>query len=155
VHGQEGLGQDGDPSQPAARATADRYDPWGPRQYELNLRSIAEVARHAGAKPVFVTQARLVAASNRESERQRIAYRYVSLTHDALVRAFADCDRAMMAAAAATKTPVLDLAPLVGRDDLFTDHVHTNPKGSEAIADAIAAFVARVLGADGVRAGGA
>jgi hypothetical protein len=155
VQGQEGWFRDGDPGAAGSAERADRYGPWGPRQYELTLHLIADAAQQIGARPVFVTQARLVAATNRDGERRRIPYEYVGLTHDALVRAFADCDRALMAAARAKTVPVLDLAALHGRDELFTDHVHTNPQGSEAVASAVAAFLSQMLATAGARSGGA
>jgi hypothetical protein len=125
---------------------ADSYSPWGPRQYELNLRLIAEAARDIGATPIFLTEARLVSASNSEADRQRIGYSSVNLSYAAIVRALADCDKAIFAVAKAKDALVLDLSHMfTGHSELFYDHVHTTPEGSEAIAKAVADFLARVL----------
>ena len=125
---------------------ADSYGSWGPRQYELNLHLIADAARDIGATPIFLTEARLVASSNSGVDRQRIVYDLVHLSHEALVRAFADCDKAIFAVAKEKDVPVLDLARMfTGRGELFYDHVHTTPDGSKAIATAVADFLVRVL----------
>jgi lysophospholipase L1-like esterase len=125
---------------------ADSYSPWGPRQYELNLRLIADAARDIGARPIFLTEARLVSASNSEADRQRIGYSSVNLSYAAILRALADCDKAIFAVAQEKDVPVLDLSHMfTGHSELFYDHVHTTPEGSEAIAKAVADFLARVL----------
>jgi hypothetical protein len=122
------------------------YSPWGPRQYALSLRLIADAARDIGATPIFLTEARLVSASNSETDRQRIGYSSVNLSHKAIVRALADCDKAIFAVAQEKDVPVLDLSHLfTGHSELFYDHVHTTPEGSEAIAKAVADFLERVL----------
>jgi lysophospholipase L1-like esterase len=130
----------------AAPEPADRYSPVGPRQVEMNLRLIAAAARAAGARPVFLTQARRVWPSNTPEERATIRYEHAGLTHEALLRAFADCDRAMRAAGAAEGAPVLDLAAAAqGHGDWFVDHVHTTAKGSAEIARRTADFLEPLL----------
>lgn len=141
-----------------ARAAAEKHeqerrsvvaaDAWGPRQYGLTLRLIADAARNAGAEPIFVTEARLATSSSHESDRKKIGinYSYANLGHEDLVAAFAACDVALKDAARAKNVSVLDLsARLTGRTDLFTDLVHTNRKGSEAFASATADFLEPIL----------
>lgn len=146
--GLEGLirlrgGRQDRPSQPSY---LDSYGPYGPRQYELNLSLIVDAAQNIGAIPILLTQARLVSSSNSEADRQRIAYDLVNLSHAAIVRAFADCDRAILAVANAKGVPVLDLARMfTGRSELFHDHVHLSPAGSAAIAQALADFLSHLL----------
>jgi lysophospholipase L1-like esterase len=70
----------------------------------------------------------------------------VNLSHDALVRAFADCDKAIFRVANAEGVPVLDLAAMFsGQSELFSDHIHTTPAGSEALAKATADFLRSML----------
>jgi lysophospholipase L1-like esterase len=124
----------------------DDYGPYGPRQYALNLRLIADAAQYIGAKPLFFTQARLVSLSNDELDREKIGYELVKLSHEALVRALTDCDKAIFAIAKAKDVPVLDLSGLfTGQSGLFYDHVHTTPAGSHAIAKAVADFLQQLL----------
>jgi lysophospholipase L1-like esterase len=124
------------------------YGAWGPRQYAMNLALLAAAARHAGASPVFVTQARLVDASNDATDRRRIAYDFVGLSHDALVRAFADCDRAVHDVARVHDVPVLDLGrQLAGQSQYFEDHVHATRLGNREIARRIARFLESILSA--------
>jgi lysophospholipase L1-like esterase len=120
----------------------------------MNLRLIAAASRAAGATPVFLTQARRVWPGNTPEERATIRYEHVGLTHEALVRAFADCDRALRAAAAAEGAPVLDLAAAArGHGDWFVDHVHTTEKGSAEIARRTADFLEPLLRARGAGPG--
>src|SRR5262245_7517992 len=64
----------------------------------------------------------------------------------ALVRAFADCDNVIFAVAKEKGVSVLDLSHMfTGHSELFYDHVHTTPEGSEAIAKAVTDFLAHVL----------
>jgi hypothetical protein len=140
----------GQQSSPSQNSYADSYSPWGPRQYAINLRLIADMARNIGATPIFLTEARLVATSNSEADRQRIGYGSVNLSHEAIVRALAECDKAIFAVAQEKDVPVLDLSGMfTGHSALFYDHVHTTPEGSAAIAKAVADFLAGVLDKSG------
>ncbi len=144
--GFEGLFRIGEEQSPDYQGSyPNRYSEWGPRQYELNLRLIAAAARAIGAVPVFLTQARLVSLSNSQADRTRIRYGYANLSHEVLVRAFSDCDKALFAAGRAGDVPVLDLATMFnGKSELFVDHVHTTTVGSEALAKATANFLAGI-----------
>jgi hypothetical protein len=136
----------GDQSGTSQPSYADSYGPYGPRQYALNLSLIADAARGIGAIPLFFTQARLVAPFNTEADRQKIGYELVNLSHEALIRALADCDKAIFAMAKTKAVPVLDLSKMfTGRTELFYDHVHTTPAGSQAIAKAVADFLQHIL----------
>jgi hypothetical protein len=95
------------------------------------------------ASPVHTT---LVSSSNSEADRKRIRYHYVNLTHQALMHAFADCDKAIFSAAKAADIPVLDLSDmLTGPSELFVDHVHTTPAGSATLVQATADFLGNIL----------
>ncbi len=131
---------------PGESSFSDSYEPWGPKQYELNLRLIASAARDIGAMPIFLTQARVISVSNDDQTRRKIPYYYVQMSRAALVRAFGDCDKSLLHAAEAENVRVLDLAQMFsGRPELFVDHVHTSRAGSEMIAATVAEFLAGVM----------
>jgi lysophospholipase L1-like esterase len=129
-----------------ASAVQTSYGDWGPRQFELNLRLIADASRDIGAVPVFLTQARLASSVNTAKERAKIDIDYVGLSHEELVRAFDDCDAVISKAARAEEAPLLDVSRLLtGRDELFLDHVHLTPAGSEAVAELVTGFLVQLL----------
>ncbi len=119
----------------AGEGLAPSYPARGPRQLALVLELIAGSARAVGARPVFVTQARLLAPENGPAERARLNLAYVGLDHAAALRAYADVDAALRDVAAREQAPLLEAsARLSGRSELFVDHVHTTAAGSEALA---------------------
>jgi len=123
------------------------YSDYGPRQFALNLHLLVAAARYIGAKPVLLTQARLLTPTNTPAEREKIAYEFVNLSHEALLHAFADCDRAVYTVARADNVPVLDLSRMFsGQPALFEDHTHTTAAGSNALARATADFLQPMLG---------
>jgi hypothetical protein len=129
----------------------DSYSAYGPRQCELNVRLIAHAAQSIRATPVLLTQARLVSSSNGEAERKRIGYHYINLSIKALCVPLPTA-KAVFSAAKAADIPVLDLSDMfTGHSELFVDHVHTTPAGSDALARATAAFLGGIL--DGRREG--
>ena len=141
------MGTEGVVTDAAARAS-DAFSPLGPAQFALNLRLIVTGARSVGARPVLATEARLVNASTSPADRRKIAYEFVGLSHDALVRAFEACDRAILTVGRDEEVPVLDLSGrLSGRPHLFEDHVHTTAAGSEALARATSDFFQRAIAA--------
>jgi len=119
------------------------YGPSGLDQYRLNLRLFVDASREIGSTPILLTQAGLMAAGNTEAERARIAYSYQGLSHEALLRAMSECNDAVREIGREKGVDVLDLAAMFnGRAELFKDHVHTTESGSEAIATAVAHFLA-------------
>jgi len=124
----------------------DDYADFGPRQFELTLRLIVAASRAIGATPILITQPWLVAENNTQTEKDRIRYDYAGLSHKALLRASADCRQAVLSVANEEGVPVLDLATeFSGRGDLFTDHVHTKPAGSEVLATSVSPFLSNLL----------
>jgi lysophospholipase L1-like esterase len=101
-----------------------------------------------GAVPVLITQARLVSELNTETDRNKIRYDYQLLSHDALVKAFNECDEAVRQVANEKGALLIDLSKkFSGRSDIFRDHVHTTAKGSQALAEEVAAEMKKILGA--------
>jgi len=130
----------------SADPPSDTFSPWGPRQYELDLHLLVAATRAAGAAPLLTTQARLVVPDNDDEARRRIGYSLVGLSHAAILEGYAACDAAARRVAASERVPLLDLAALNGRQELFRDHVHTTAAGSAALADAVAGAVGPLLG---------
>lgn len=124
----------------------DAYSPLALRQYRLHLQLFVDASRNIGARPVLLTQAHLVTAAATDEDRDRIAYEYQGLSHDALARAFDECNEAVRRVAAAKGADLIDLAPeLSGRSELFHDHIHTTPRGSEALARTVGDQLSRLL----------
>jgi hypothetical protein len=118
-------------------------------QYRLNIETFVDVARNIGAVPILMTEARLVAKNNSDSQRARINYDLVKLTHDALYMAFARTDEIIYEVARAKQVDVIDTAELMsGKDELFVDHVHLSAEGSEVVARTAAQHLARLLSKD-------
>jgi len=119
------------------------YDPFGLDQYRLDLRLFVDASREIGSTPILLTQASLIAPDNTAVARARITYSYQGLSHEALMRAMSECNDAVREIGREKGADVLDLAAMFnGRADLFNDHVHTTERGSEAIASAVARFLA-------------
>jgi lysophospholipase L1-like esterase len=114
----------------------------GPIQYRLNLAMFVDLARNIGAEPILVTQARLVTPHNTPEQRERIGYRFVSLTHDALCQAYAATDRACREVAQEKGAGLVDASlEMTGQEEWFRDHVHLNAAGSARLAELLAEFL--------------
>ncbi|BFU90222.1 MAG: hypothetical protein NTAFB01_14090 [Nitrospira sp.] len=102
--------------------------------------------RSIHAIPILVTQATLASPTNTEEDRKKIAYGYVGLSHEGILQAYEKCRQAVLGVAREKKADVLDLLPqLQGKSELFQDHDHTNPRGSEEVARRIANFLDPLL----------
>jgi hypothetical protein len=123
----------------------DDFPEWGPKQFALNLRLLADISQDIGATPIFITQARLPTESNEDEVAHLIAYELVLLSHKGLIKAFVTTDAAIEAVAAEKRVTVIDLSDLNGRTDFFLDHVHTTTVGSQAIAERVATSISGLL----------
>jgi lysophospholipase L1-like esterase len=84
-----------------------------------------------------------VSPNNPPKEQQLISYKYQSLTHSALVKAFEDTYEVIRSVGREKGAAVLDLAKeLNGNRELFKDHVHLTAKGSAEVAKRVADFLA-------------
>jgi len=126
---------------------ANTYSSWATRQYKLNIQLFVDTCRNIGATPVLLTQATLISSSNSTVERARIGYRMQKLTHDALVRAYEQCNQIVRNVAKEKESKLIDIdIMLSGKGELFKDHVHHTPKGGEEVAKIISEFFAREFG---------
>ena len=146
------VGLEGRVVTPGKRESADPGDEpdWGREQFALNLRLLADAARAIDARPVFVTQARLVSADNTASDRERIGYDLVGMSDQRLVEGFEACDEALLQVGADQEVPVIDASEaLTGNSAYFEDHVHTTSEGSAALARVLADGLYELLGGSG------
>ena len=125
-------------------------------QYRINFAAAAAVARQIGAQPVLALEGRLVAADNSAEEIGRISMHLIPVdSHARLVRDFAVCDAELKRLSAAEALPLIDLRSELAprRAELFSDHVHTTPAGSRALAAAYARELGSILGSPGAQDG--
>ena len=121
---------------------SDSYSRVGPRQYRLGVEMFVEAARTIGATPVLLTQATLVNESNTPEELERISFNYAELTHEALIRAFSECNEIVRSVALEKDVDLFDVAKTFSGDrSILADHVHLSTEGSPALAEAIASFL--------------
>lgn len=118
----------------------------GLAQFRLNLETFIDVSRNIHAVPILLTQATLVSPTNTAEDRKRIVYRYVGLSHEGILQAYEKCRQIILGVAREKKADVLDLLPqLQGKSELFQDHDHTTPRGSEEVAKRVANFLDPLL----------
>ena len=118
----------------------------GLAQFRLNLETFVDVSRNIHAIPILITQATLVSSMNTEEDRKRIVYGYVGLSHEGILQAYEKCRQVVLGVAREKKAAVLDLLPqLQGKSELFQDHDHTTPRGSEEVAKRVANFLDPLL----------
>jgi lysophospholipase L1-like esterase len=131
---------------PTASQYQDTYSYDAVKQYKLNVELIVDTCRNVGATPILLTEATLVSQSNSPKERGLIGYKYQSLTHSALVKAFDDTYEVIRSVGREKDAAVLDLAKeLNGNIEFFTDSVHLTAKGSMEVAKRVADFLAADL----------
>jgi lysophospholipase L1-like esterase len=118
----------------------------GLAQFRLNMEMFVDVSRNIHAIPILLTQATLVSPTNTAEDRRKIIYGYVGLSHEGILQAYEKCRQIILGVAREKKADVLDLLPqLQGKSELFHDHDHTTPRGSEEIARRIANFLDPLL----------
>jgi hypothetical protein len=116
-------------------------NPLGFRQYQLAMEVFVDLARSIGAKPILITQARMVNSGNTLKQRERIDYHHVGLTHEALVETFDRLDAIVREVVDKKDARLIDAsAHFSGKEWAFYDHVHLDlaGRGSEAMAQFIA-----------------
>jgi lysophospholipase L1-like esterase len=124
----------------------DNVEDLGLAQFRLNMETFVDVSRNIHAIPILITQATLVSPTNTAEDRKRIGYGYVGLSHEGIVRAYEKCRQLILETAQEKKADVLDLmSQFQGKSEVFRDHDHTTPHGSEAVAKRVADFLAPLL----------
>ena len=110
------------------------------------MQLFVDLCRNIGATPMLMTQASLVHTSNSAEERKRIGFHYQKLTHDALVKAYEDCNGVIRAVSAGKGVKLIDLdAMLTAQMQYFSDHVHLTPAGGQRVAEIVSEALANEL----------
>jgi hypothetical protein len=135
------IAKEGIQKEEKKRLDISELNPLGFRQYKLAMEMFVDLARNIGAKPILMTQARLVVSDNTAVQREHIDYHHVVLTHEVLVETFDKLDEIVRNVAVEKDAVLIDAsAHLSGKEWAFYDHVHLDlaGKGSEALAQFIA-----------------
>lgn len=140
------LGREGIITSQDSLSSVTTLNPLQFRQYQLAVEMFVDLARNVGAKPILITQARLVHPENTEEQKKRIDYHHVGLSHDAILETFSRQDAIIKNVAQSKNIPVFNAShQLSGLDWAFNDHVHFSPAGSEAMAEFISAKLEEIL----------
>lgn len=140
------LGREGVITSQDTRSPITSLNPLQFRQYQLAVEMFVDLARNIGAKPILITQARLVHPENTEEQMKRIDYHHIGLSHHAILETFSRQDAIMKNVALNKNIPVFDAAQeFSGMDWAFHDHVHFLPAGSEAMAEFISSKLKEIL----------
>lgn len=116
------------------------------RQYQLDVELFVDLAKNIKAVPILMIPARLVSPNNTEAEKRRIKYQYALLNHRGLLKAFEATDKILQEVAQNKSAYLINAnQELGGRGDLFIDHIHLNPRGSEALAQFTARQLEKIL----------
>jgi len=143
------IGQEGLWKAEGKKLTVSELNPNGFRQYQHAMEIFVDLARNIGAKPILVTQARLVKPDNMLNQREQIDYHHVGLTHEALVATFDRLDAIVREVGGKKNAVLIDASKqLSGKEWAFYDHVHLDldGKGSEALDQFKADRLQDVLG---------
>ena len=101
------IGKEGLAKEEEKPLTISDLNPQAFRQYRLAMEMFVDLARNLGAKPILLTQARLVNSTNTPAQRERIDYHHVGLTHEVLVEAFDRLDSIVRKVAIEKNAPPL------------------------------------------------
>lgn len=118
-------------------------------QFKLTLEMFVDCARNIGATPVLMTQARLLADDNAESESYRLRHAHNMLDHDFSAQGFQKADEIIRLVAHEKNVDLIDAAILMQeREDnfFFIDHVHLTFDGSDRLAEIVADYFSKELG---------
>ncbi len=140
------IGREGIISSEVRLAPVTILQPLQFRQYQLAVEMFVDLARNVGAKPILITQARMVHPDNTDEQRKHIDYHHVGLTHEAIIETFNRQDAIIKEVALKKHIPVFDASrEFADKDWAFYDHVHFVPEGSEAMAGFISSKLKEVL----------
>ena len=118
------------------------------RQYYLNQVTLVALAREIGAVPVLMTEARLAAPNNTESQKSRIEpyLDYVKLDHRGLLKAYDGIEETLRKISVEKNVGLIDVSNILnGKDEFFSDVAHLTPKGSEELAQLTARKLIELL----------
>lgn len=116
------------------------------KQYELSIRMFVDLARDINAEPILMTQSRLVTKDLSEHAKKKINKEHISLTDEAWCEAFQKADEITTKTANEKNVYLIDSSKyLTGKEDLFVDHIHLSPLGSQKLAELVAEHFIKIL----------
>jgi hypothetical protein len=116
------------------------------RQYRIDQEIFVDLAREIGAIPILMTEARLASESNTESQKSRIHYEYVRLTHQGLLRSYEAVEETVRQVSSEKGVDLIDVSKnMDGKDEFFVDQVHLTEKGSAELARITAQELAELI----------
>jgi len=93
-----------------------------------------------------MTEARLAAPDNTESQKSRIVYESVKFTHPGLLKSYEAIEGTLRQVSAERGVDLIDVSgEMDGRDEFFVDHVHLTREGSEELARITAQKLANLI----------
>lgn len=137
------------------RAMANKHDAWreeGRRAFDRNLRTLIDLVRAQGARPVLCTYPSVFLPDEGAAARLRFKGRAVlpgtlkriPLSYSALFEGLAAYNAQVREVAAATGVGLIDLEALVPRDPaLYVDFIHHDDAGLQVVAGRVAQEVVR------------
>jgi len=135
------IGKEGLEGSQTVRFPKTAINPLAIEQYRLAMEVFVDLARNIGARPILMTQARLIHESSVSSPRSKIDFHRVQLTPEALLETFNELDDLVRDVSMKKGVPLIDAsAHLSGKDWVFEDHVHLHPPGSRALAQQVIDF---------------
>lgn len=140
----EGLGVEGIKHQPEPDLEVSSF---AVNQFKLNLNLFIHTCHLIGAKPIIMTQPRLIHSKNTQEQRNRILYPFQRLGHSGICESYELIDSLILNSSIEDSSVIsYDFAkPYIGIDSLFVDHVHLNSIGGEVMSDDLANFFETIL----------
>ena len=140
----KGLGVEGVKHQSQEGLT---ISPYAVEQFKLNVDLFVHTCKLIGAKPILLTQPRLINQNNSKEEREKILYSFQRLKHNEICKAYNIIDSIIVAYPQKDSTIIShDFAKkFIGIDSLYVDHLHLNSKGNEVISTNLASYLEQVI----------
>jgi lysophospholipase L1-like esterase len=140
----DGLGVEGIKHKPQKGLKISTYSV---KQFNLNLDLFVHTCKLIGAKPILLTQPRLINKENTAKQREKILYSFQRLNHDGICEAYTIID-SIIINYHQKDTNVIShhfAKEFIGVDSLYVDHLHLNSKGNEVISSSLASFLEEVI----------
>ena len=140
----EGLGVEGIKHQPQKDLKISSYSV---KQFNLNLDLFIHTCKLIGAKPILLTQPRLINKNNTIQERKKILYSFQRMEHDKICEAYNIIDSIIINYPQKDSNVISHhfAKKFIGIDSLYVDHLHLSEKGNEVMSSHLATFLEKEL----------